>query len=127
MAAKPRFDPTREFVTLAPFLASGRMVQRGVRFDKALVSTRTLRLLYDGHKVAYDDDPKAVRLLHKSGGAGRPKPAVTVSPLTEDQRIAALVEKHDKKELLAQAKGIPGIKVTMRKDELARALVRNAA
>lgn len=53
------FDPDRDFVTLTFFRANGVAYARDHRFDKASIPARTLRMLYDNHKVGYDDATEA--------------------------------------------------------------------
>lgn len=52
---KPEFDPTRDFVCGTFFRAGGVAHERGAPFPKNLVDVRTLRLLYDAHKIAFAD------------------------------------------------------------------------
>ena len=126
------FDPKREFVTQAAFRANGKIWGRGYRFDKSSVDLRTLRLLYEGRRIIYDDSPRAVKLLSiteggrvkatKAGGKlASPSPVI----LTEDEKVARLMQRHGKVDLLAMASDIPGVKRSMSKEELARTLVRS--
>lgn len=63
---KPEFDPSRDFVCGTFFRAGGVAHERGAPFPKDLVDTRTLRLLYDAHKIAFADasDQEQVASLH---------------------------------------------------------------
>lgn len=128
------FDPSREFVTQAAFRANGIIWGRGYKFDKNTVDARTLRLLYEGRRIIYDDDPRAIKLLSAKGaaaGAGAvAKSGETPSPRpdpqeAEDKAVEALKARYSKTDLLTKAADIAGVKRSMTKDELARALVRS--
>lgn len=133
------FDPSRDFVTQAAFRANGRIWGRGYLFAKDSVDIRVLRLLYENRRIIYSDNPRAIKLLSaRDGGGGRAKGADAVSrpspaadPLvvdpqeTEDKAVAALMGRYSKTDLLTLAAAIPGVKRSMTKDELARALVRS--
>ena len=135
------FNPDREFVTQAPFRANGRAWGRGYLFDKSSIDIRTLRLLYEQRKLIYDDHPRAIKLLSKNYGGPKeskrdepraPKGATTgvdggtpSQPYDEDAEIKKLMARYNKPDLFKMASTVPGAKMSMSKEDLARTLVRS--
>lgn len=140
MAFIPPFDETKEFVTAGPFRAAGRAWGKGFIFDKSTVNPKTLRLLYEGHKLITTDHPRAAKLLGKkhSNVPPVPKPVQPASERravarkqaeeekTEDAKVAKLM-KLSKAELLKRGSGLETVKKSMNKTEIATALVRHGA
>jgi hypothetical protein len=79
------FDPSRDFVCLAPFRAGGHAWGRKQPFDRALVNERTLRLLYESHKIGYADGPDPIR----NHDVAKPLRALQVGPLGDGDRAPA--------------------------------------
>jgi hypothetical protein len=139
------FDATREFVTQGPFRANGIAWGPGFPFDKSTVDVRTLARLYDQHKIIYDDDPKAIRLLSRSSETAPPAvPLINPVPIplrkapkpqqpepakaegdSELDRVRHLMSRFNKPDLLTRAADIPGVDAKMSKQALATLLVRH--
>lgn len=73
-----RFDRDQEFEVRRPFRAAGVDFNRGDTFDKTLVTTRTLRQLYESRRIqvatnspAPPPEPPVLPLRVRHIGAGR--------------------------------------------------------
>lgn len=92
-----RFDRDQDFEVLKPFRASGIDFDRGEPFDKTLVTTRTLRQLYDSRRiiVATNSTPVTISGAKTVQHIGRGRFAVfqdgkriTDIPMTKDEAEA---------------------------------------
>lgn len=127
---QPSFDPDKDFVTAAPFRANGIAWGKGFPFDKSTVTERVLRLLYEGHKLVFADDPRAAKLLsgfHRAVRGPEPVPAAPAPTVADEEnaKVQRLSNRHNKTKLLELAKGIKGIGPSMSKTQIATALVRS--
>lgn len=83
------FDPAREFVATRDFLCRGRTYRRGQDFDRLSVTTRTLRLLYEGRSIDYrggQPAPKSPIVRHPFHFRGLPHPD-TVFPEEPEETV----------------------------------------
>lgn len=104
------FDPKRQFTVLRPFMCKGHQFDRGDKFDRTLVTTRSLKIHYELRAIGY--------LTEHRGLQPYPKPdvAVATDPMVEIDQDELTVASRPVLAAMARRAGLTVYRTTTRAD-----------